>query len=121
MKGLGQRLKALRKSRKMTQQDVADRLKMHRTTYTKYETERAEPPLDVICALSEMFSVTVDELLKRPKAVDDSDKADASKPTSAQASKTALRVRSPIATGRRVIVRVAGRRRQRCARRLSGW
>lgn len=64
MKGLGLRLKTLRKNRKMTQEAVATLLNIHRTTYTKYEKEHAEPSLDVVCALSEIFEVTVDELLK---------------------------------------------------------
>ncbi len=112
MNGLGQRLRTLRKAKKMTQEQVADILCVHRTTYTKYEKENIEPPLDVVCALSEIFAVTVDELLKPEK---DNPVDGALSPQAI--SKNAVRVRSPIATVRRTAARAAVPTPRRCSSR----
>ncbi len=61
----GPRLKVLRKYHKMTQQAVADRLRIHRTTYTKYETGVVTPDQQGLVCLAELFGVTVDYLLGR--------------------------------------------------------
>ena len=61
----GSRLKMLRKDHKMTQQAVADRLRIHRTTYTKYETGVVTPDQQGLVCLAELFGVTVDYLLGR--------------------------------------------------------
>lgn len=62
---LGERLKALRKQRGLTQQGVADRLRVDRTTYTKYENGRVCPDQQGLVMLAELFGVTVDFLLGR--------------------------------------------------------
>ena len=66
----------LRKFRKekmgYTQQQVADYLKISRSTYTYYETGKTEPDLESIQKLAKLFDVTVGELLgsePSPKAV----------------------------------------------------
>ena len=61
----GARLKELRRGRKLTQQGVADRLQVDRTTYTKYETGRVSPDQQGLVRLAEVFGVTVDYLLGR--------------------------------------------------------
>ena len=62
---LGARLKELRKQNKLTQQAVADRLQVDRSTYTKYEIGRVCPDQQGLLALAELFGVTVDYLLGR--------------------------------------------------------
>ncbi len=57
------RLRTLRKKHGMTQGDVADRLNMHRTTYTKYETDKTHVDQVYLVALAELFHVTTDYLL----------------------------------------------------------
>ncbi len=57
------RLRTLRKKHGMTQGDVAQRLNMHRTTYTKYETDRTHVDQVYLVALAELFRVSVDFLL----------------------------------------------------------
>lgn len=57
------RLRMLRKQHNMTQSDVADRLNLHRTAYTKYETDKASPDQACLLMLAEMYNVTVDYLL----------------------------------------------------------
>ncbi|MBQ4332461.1 MAG: helix-turn-helix transcriptional regulator [Clostridia bacterium] len=61
----GARLRMLRRRAKWTQQAVADRLSIHRTTYTKYETGVVTPDQQGLLKLAEIFGVTVDYLLGR--------------------------------------------------------
>lgn len=63
------RLRTLRKKAKLTQADVAEKLNIHRTAYTKYETDRANPDKACLVTLSEMFGVSVDELLGKETMV----------------------------------------------------
>ena len=72
----GARLRDLRRQRKLTQQGVADRLQVDRTTYTKYETGRVSPDHQGLVRLAEVFGVSVDFLLGRveteePRVVND--------------------------------------------------
>ncbi len=57
------RLRMLRKQHHMTQADVANRLNLHRTAYTKYETDKASPDHACLLMLAEMYKVTLDFLL----------------------------------------------------------
>ncbi len=57
------RLRTLRKKHGLTQGDVADRLNMHRTTYTKYETDKTHVDQVYLVALAELYHVSVDYLL----------------------------------------------------------
>lgn len=59
------RLRALRKQSGLTQQAVADRLSIHRTAYTKYETSGVTPDQQGLMILAEMFGVSVDYLIGR--------------------------------------------------------
>ena len=61
----GERLRFLRKQAKMTQQAVADRLNIHRSTYTKYETDNVTPDHQGLVTLSHLFGVSVDYLVGR--------------------------------------------------------
>lgn len=61
----GIRLRELRKQHKLTQQAVADHLQIHRTTYTKYETDHVTPDQQGLVQLAALFQVSVDYLLGR--------------------------------------------------------
>lgn len=61
----GERLRMLRKQARLTQQDVAEALRIHRTTYTRYEAGTVAPDQQGLVQLAEMFGVTVDYLLGR--------------------------------------------------------
>ena len=50
-----QRLKALRKARGLTQQELADRLGLKRAALGAYEEGRAEPRLINVIAIAEFF------------------------------------------------------------------
>lgn len=64
----GERLRALRKRAGLTQQAVAQRLSIHRTAYTKYETSGVMPDPQGLVLLAEMFGVSVDYLVGRDTA-----------------------------------------------------
>ena len=63
MKKVHIRLKELRLSRRLKQYQVADMLNIHRSTYTKYETARTYPPLDVFRDICVSLNVSADWLL----------------------------------------------------------
>lgn len=58
-----QNLKYLRKLRGWTQQEFSARLGIKRSLLGAYEEERAEPRLEVLEIISELFKVSLDELL----------------------------------------------------------
>ncbi len=60
---LGERLKALRKSKRMSRDELGKRLGVTGAAVYKWETGKAEPNVATLQALSEMYGVTVDELL----------------------------------------------------------
>lgn len=60
---LSTKLELLRKSKGLTQKDVADILKINRTTYTKYETGVTEPNISSLRILAEIFEVDLNYLL----------------------------------------------------------
>jgi transcriptional regulator with XRE-family HTH domain len=58
-----QNLKYLRKLRGWTQEEFAAKLRIKRSLLGAYEEERADPRIDVLETVSEMFKLTLDELL----------------------------------------------------------
>ena len=66
-KNFGQLLRSFRKINQLTQQQVADVLKIHRTTYTYYENGITEPSIDNLHRLIQIFGITYDDLLPSEK------------------------------------------------------
>lgn len=64
-----QRLRALRNHTGMSQEQVANALNIHRTAYTKYETDKAYPDRDRLLLMANLFHVSVDYLLGREEEV----------------------------------------------------
>lgn len=60
-----QNLKYLRKQKGWTQQEFADKLGIKRSLLGAYEEERAEPRTEVLEQVSDMFRVSIDDLLRR--------------------------------------------------------
>ena len=58
-------LKRLRKTNRMTQQDVADRLDISASAVGMYEQGRREPDLATLVKLADIFGVSVDQLIGR--------------------------------------------------------
>mgnify|MGYP002073224812 FL=1 len=63
MSQAGLNLKYLRKLRGWTQEEFAQRLGIKRSLVGAYEEERADPRLDVLEIIADMFKLTLDELL----------------------------------------------------------
>lgn len=62
---LNARLISLRKSKKKTQQDIADYLGLTRPAYTAYERGNRHPDYDTLQKLADYYEVTTDYLLGR--------------------------------------------------------
>ena len=58
-------LKSERMRRGLTQQDVADYLKISQPAYIRYEKGTAEPSVENLTKLAEKYNVTVDFLIGR--------------------------------------------------------
>lgn len=58
-------LKYLRKLRGWTQQEFADKLRIKRSLLGAYEEERAEPRIDVLEVVCDIFKLTMDEILRK--------------------------------------------------------
>lgn len=63
MSKAGQNLKYLRKLRGWTQEEFAGKIGIKRSLLGAYEEERADPRLEVLELVSDIFKVTLDELL----------------------------------------------------------
>lgn len=62
---IGKRLIELRNKKKMTQKDIANKLKISRSTYSNYESDFREPDFKNVEILADIFEVSVDYLLGR--------------------------------------------------------
>lgn len=61
---LGLTIRDLRNKRNMSQNDLAEALAVSRQSISKWETDSAVPELDKLVSMSELFDVTLDELIK---------------------------------------------------------
>lgn len=68
MSTAGKNLKYLRKLRGWTQEEFATKLQIKRSLLGAYEEERAEPRIEVLETVGEMFKLTLDELLLKDLA-----------------------------------------------------
>ena len=58
-----EKLQELRKSRSMTQEELAEALFVSRTAISKWESGRGYPSIDSLKEISRFFSVTIDDLI----------------------------------------------------------
>lgn len=63
MNKLSERLKTLRKNKKLSQQEIANKLDVSRVAYTNWENGNREPNLDKITQLAFYLDTTIDFLL----------------------------------------------------------
>ena len=61
----GERMKMLRKERKIPQQQLADLMGVKIRGYQYYEKEQAEPSIKALIALADFYGVTIDYLVGR--------------------------------------------------------
>ena len=58
-----EKLQELRKSKGLTQEELAEKLFVSRTAISKWESGRGYPSIDSLKEISRYFSVTIDELI----------------------------------------------------------
>lgn len=59
----GDRLKRLRESKKLSQQQLADKLNINRSTYARYELNKTQPDYETLQKLAEFYNVSIDYIL----------------------------------------------------------
>jgi len=57
------RLKELREDRDIRQKEIAEYLHIRQNTYSQYETEQRQLPIDVLIALAKFYQTSTDYLL----------------------------------------------------------
>ncbi len=62
-----EKLQSLRKSKGLTQEELADALFVSRTAISKWESGRGYPSIDSLKEISKFFSVSIDDLLSGEK------------------------------------------------------
>ena len=60
---IGKKLTELRKIRSISQENLAERLNVSRQTIQKWESDTSTPDISNLIALSELFGITMEELL----------------------------------------------------------
>ncbi|MDR4943003.1 helix-turn-helix domain-containing protein [Bacillus wiedmannii] len=74
---LGSQLKKFRESKSFSQEDVARKVGVTRQAVYKWESNKSYPDIDNLILLSELYEVTIDELIKGSEdAREDLDKKD---------------------------------------------
>lgn len=73
---IGERIKELRKSKKMSQSELGKFIGVSQTTVTAWENGRAEPSSSYVAKLATFFNVSTDYLLGRDPKEDDLKTAD---------------------------------------------
>lgn len=61
---LGEKIQQLRKSRGMSQEQLAEKINVSRQSISKWELNDAIPDLNKIIILSQLFAISIDELIK---------------------------------------------------------
>lgn len=60
---IGTRLRTMRKSRKLTQEDIAKSIGQSASSITMYETGRREPDFETLEALADVFNVPLSSII----------------------------------------------------------
>lgn len=68
---MADRIQTLRKSRGISQEELADKIGVSRQAVSKWESEQSSPDIEKIILLSDYFDVTTDYLLKGIEAIND--------------------------------------------------
>lgn len=59
------RLRDLREDHDLTQDQLVEKLNMHKTTYTNYEQGKRDLPLSVAIKIADFYRVSLDYLVER--------------------------------------------------------
>lgn len=61
---LGKRLKTLRENRELSQENLADELKVSQSAYSKWESGQTDISYQTLCKIAEFYGTTMSELLE---------------------------------------------------------
>ena len=61
---ISEKIKKMRKSKNLTQEQLAEKINVSRIAVAKRETNRTQPNNENIIIISDFFNITIDELLK---------------------------------------------------------
>ena len=81
---LGEQILRLRTQRKLSQGELAEALDVSRQSVSKWETDASVPELDKLLRLSELFGVTLDELVRGDAQASPPDEGEAAQPAAAE-------------------------------------
>ncbi len=70
MNNIGKRISELRKTNHLSQQDLANKLNVSNKTISKWECGNGIPDIEYLSKISEIFNITLDELVKTNKEND---------------------------------------------------
>ena len=62
---VGKKLKELRKSMGLTQDELAKKLAISRVNYTRYETGAVRPDYETVIKIADFYDISLDELFGR--------------------------------------------------------
>lgn len=71
---MADRIQYLRKTKGLSQEELADKIGVSRQAVSKWESEQSTPDIEKIIIMSELFEVTTDYILKGIEPVDMSNK-----------------------------------------------
>lgn len=93
---LGEKILKLRSTAKMSQGDLAEKLNVSRQSISKWETNQSVPELDKLIQLSDLFQISMDELV-RSDDLDQREKEEAEIP-SAEPQPTQIIIQRSLST-----------------------
>lgn len=70
MLNISEKIKTIRKTKGLSQQDVADKLFMNRVQYTRIETGKSEPTVTILSKIADALSVDMLDFFKDDNAFD---------------------------------------------------
>lgn len=63
MSGLGNRIQELRKQQKLSQVELAEKIKVSKSQMIRYENKGVQPPADILNKLAEVLGTSIDYLI----------------------------------------------------------
>ena len=64
---IGKKLKELRISAHLTQQQFSEKMKISRVNYTRYETDAARPDYETLIRIADFYEISLDDIFDRKK------------------------------------------------------
>ncbi|MED4184157.1 helix-turn-helix domain-containing protein [Priestia megaterium] len=68
---MGEQLKSLREEKNMSREELAQRMNVSRQAIYKWETNKGYPDIENLIKLSDLYEITLDELIKNDRTFQD--------------------------------------------------